>query len=655
MTSLLIDFMAAIGDARVWASLAIALLAVPVLVVIGLPVARRIGLLDASIDRDRGTTFAVGLSVGLVVVAAAWASLASGFRSVFVPVGIWLLLAFALGRGRASIRLTLDRRSIGAAGAVAAFLVVFGLLYAVTLAPSPRDGAQPVEFFDAAFYSALGADLAANGTESLHSPGAVGEMGASVPVQTWYHWGELWLAALAIDVSGISPIHARHLVVLPILLLAAATLAGALARRIVSPPSNEFFIIGSAAMLFLAPIPLVRDVDIEWFPRSLVFAITQFGLAVIVVLLGIYALAARRIRPTMPGMLVGGGLMSALIASHAGLAAVAGVALLFFTATQMIGGDTSPPDRRWINPIVVIVASVVTTVGWGYLTGHGLGGLSPMEGIGPFDGAWGRALVGTVVGAGVVLVAPIIWLRSAHPRGATRATVIGALGGTATAAFVWGALVADLNMAHLFFGALVAILTPIGVVGALSLLARARRDGKRWLPSILVAVILGQTTVAAVLAGVQLRALGALDLAPTPMAALARLRDLPPGSKAAYGCTSTENFAPWDYSLISVEAHTGVRLVPMCFMADRARRLLGRELDPLVESPYFRVAPQRQLYPTATARPSDLDVDLFLRSKGIEFVYTDAWHTDTLVTTTTPLFRSGPVTLYGLPAIDPTG
>ena len=650
MTSLLIDFTAAIGDARVWASLVIALLAVPVLVVVGVPVARRIGLLDASIDGDRGTTFAVGLSVGLVVVAAAWASVASGFRSVFVPVAAFLIVAIALGPGRLSLPSRPDRRAFRTAGAAAAFVVVMGMFYASTIAPSPRDGVQPVEFFDVGFYSSLGADLAQNGTESIYSPGAVEEMGASVPDQTWYHWGELWLAALVIDITGISPIHARHLVVLPILLLAAATLGGALVRRVVSRPTTESFVLGAACMLFLAPIPLVRDVDVEWFPRSLVFGITQYGMVVIVILLGIHALIAHRFRPTIAGALGGGVLVSALIASHVGVAAVGLVALALFAATRIIAArERTRPWEQWAVPSAVVAASVATTAAWGYATGHGFGGLGAMEGIGPFDRAWGSSMVGTVFGAGVILVAPLVFLRSAHPGGSLFGTLVGALGGTLVAALAWGVLVADLNMFHVFFGALVTILTPIAVLAALSLLTRAREGGRRSVATILLVAILGQSTIAAVLVGVQLRALGTLGYDPTPVAALARLQQLPRGSKAAYGCDPLENFAPWDYGLISIEAHTGVRLVPMCFMADRGRRLLGRELDSSVESPFFRLVPQRDLYPATTARPSDRDVDLFLRSNGIGFVYADGSHPELLSVTADPVFREGSVTLHALP------
>jgi len=650
MTDLLADVMAAIGDVGSWASIGIALLAVPLLLIVGVLIAQRILLLDAATDDDVATTFGIGLSVGLLAVATVWASLGSGLRSVYVPVLAWLVLAIAFGSGRVAVRVRLDGRAVRGGAAAAAFIVAVSLLYATTIAPRPRDAEQPVEFFDAAFYSDLGADLASDGTESVYSPGAVDEMGASIPSQTWYHWGELWLAALVVDVAGISPMDARHLVVLPVLVLAAAALGGALVRRVVSPRSTEFFLIGAACTLFLAPIPLIRDPDIEWFARSLVFGITQYGLAVIVILLGIHLLVSGRLRPNTAGALVGAGLTSALIASHIGLAVIACVGVLCAASVAILTGR-HPKDsaRRWVQPAVILVASGLTTLAWGYATGHRLAGLGEIQGISAFDAAWGRSLIGTLIGAGVILIAPVLWLWTGPGRGATRATFIGALIATGTAAVAWGALVSDLNTFHLFFGAVAAILTPVAIVAALSFLAEARRARRVVTSTLILTAVLGQATFGAIQAGVVLRALAPADGAATPVRVLANLRELPAGSKVAYGCEPLENFAAWDYSLISIEAHSGVSLIPMCFMADRARRLLARELDPSIASPFFGITPQRQLYPRRAARPSDEAVETFLREHGISYIYTDASHTDTLVPSAERLFRDGGVTIYRLP------
>ena len=75
------------------------------------------------------------------------------------------------------------------------------LLYGSTIVQSPRDGVQPLEFNDTAYYSVLGADLAKTGTEAIHTPSGFAII-EGLPTQTWYHWGELWLASAVITVFG---------------------------------------------------------------------------------------------------------------------------------------------------------------------------------------------------------------------------------------------------------------------------------------------------------------------------------------------------------------------------------------------------------------------------------------------------------------------
>ena len=85
------------------------------------------------------------------------------------------------------------------------FVVAVALLYGSTLAPSPRDGVQPVEWTDLAFYAVLGRDLATTGTETNTSPSGFTDL-PGLPAQTWYHWGELWLASAVITIFGTAPL-----------------------------------------------------------------------------------------------------------------------------------------------------------------------------------------------------------------------------------------------------------------------------------------------------------------------------------------------------------------------------------------------------------------------------------------------------------------
>lgn len=650
------DLLAAIGDDRVWVALALACAAGVLLLVVGVLIARRVGALGT--DDDAAETFSVGLSVGLLAFTAAWASIASAGHSVFVPIAAAILLAIAVGSGRPMLRFRIDKSSARGGLAAGAFLIAIGLLYATTIAPSPRDGLQPVEFFDVGYYSVLGADLAEAGRESIYSPAGFDES-AGMPPQTWYHWGELWLAAAAIDLFGVSPIHARHLIVLPLLLLAAATMVGTLVRRLVSRTSTDLYVIAVMATLFLAPIPLLREKEIEWFARSLVVSITQYGLAVVVILLGMYIAVMRRASVRSSNASMRGAMFGAMIATHLGLAATIFTAMAA-TIIPAIGrlvrsprsgiGRAAASLRPLVPAISVIGLIGLATVAWGLATGHGLGGLTPMEGVGAFDWAWQRSVIATMVGAGIVVSGPIGWYWLPRDQEGLRALVLASTLAVTAGALAWGALAADLNTFHLFFGTIVAVLTPVSIVVLLAILERARRNRMKLLMRIVLILALGQTLLSGLIAGAQLQAFGPLPYDPTPLEALAALRALPPGAKAAYACDPIENFAPWDASLVSVDAHTGVRMVPMCFIADRGRHLLGRALDPRIESPFFKQAPQRALYPNALARPTTADIRTFLDMHGIDYIYADSAHPNVLVPDATPIFTRDAITIYRVEA-----
>lgn len=606
-------------------------------------------------ESDRLATFGVGLSIGLVAFAAAWASIASAGRSAFVPSAVFLLGALVVGRGRPTFRARLDHSSAAAALAVAAFLVAMGFVYAMTLAPSPRDGFQPIEFFDTGYYSVLGADLAETGLESIYPPSGFDQI-PGLPEQTWYHWGELWLAAAIIDLTHISPMHARHLVVLPILLLAIASTAGGAVRNVVARQSAEYVLLAAAAALFLAPIPLLRDPEIEWFARGLVVSITQYGLAAVVITLAIHAIVGRT-SATRADRILAAALGAALVASHIGLAAmILGAALMLLLAHALRRvyrhgrhrlswrGLLMPMPRLWMA-----LMGGASTLVWGLATGHGLGGLAPILDIAPFDPAWARAMLETAVGAGVLIAVPIAWFATGSRIEPVYRLLRSAVLAVALGALSWGVMVSDLNTFHLFFGTIVTVLTPALAIASVALLHRARKSGRNLLASVVLAAVLGQTVLSALFAGLQLRSFGPLAYPPTPVPALAALRSLGPDAKAAYSCSAIENFAPWDASLVSLDAHTSVRMIPMCFIADRARRILGRSLDPTIESPYFRNAPQRHLYTSADANPSADEITSFLRANGVAYIYSDAAHPNLLLPGATPIFVEGGVTIFRIP------
>jgi hypothetical protein len=98
--------------------------------------------------------------------------------------------------------------------------------------------------------------------------------------------------------------------------------------------------------------------------------------------------------------------------------------------------------------------------------------------------------------------------------------------------------------------------------------------------------------------------------------------------------------------LISINAHTGRRVVPMCFQGQVFEWLItGEPRSPRTPNPLFLWAPQRALYPTADARPAPEAIHRFMRSHGIEYVYTDPFHSDTLVADAVPIASADGVRL----------
>jgi hypothetical protein len=90
-----------------------------------------------------------------------------------------------------------------------------------------------------------------------------------------------------------------------------------------------------------------------------------------------------------------------------------------------------------------------------------------------------------------------------------------------------------------------------------------------------------------------------------------------------------------------MDAHTGRRIIPMCFQTDTLGKLVGAPHDPTVMSPFFGIAPQRELYPTAEAVPSAEAVASFLAKHGIGYIYQDAVHDRTLVPWAVEVHRNG--------------
>ena len=476
LQQLLRELAITIANVDVWLSIGLALLLGGGCLAFGTWVARTVGLLK--VDAPAGETVGVGLASGLLVLAAWWAAIWSGGRSSFTPVAVGFAVAIALAlasRARRSRRsgstgddsVAGPRSSSGywrrshiiALGASACFLVGIALLYGSTMAPSPRDGVQPVEFNDEAFYSVLGRDLAITGTETNLTASGFAEL-PDLPSQAWYHWGEMWLASAVVKFFATAPIAARYFVVLPLILLASAALTGTLVRQMSKSTSRAAYLFGFASCLVLAPVPMPGTFFSSW-AAGLVFGVNLYGLVVVAVLLAIYSWAAvGTIRPTWTLACFVGSLVAFIFPAHLVIAVLAAVGVGAGLIIQLVRSALSTgqlPVMQTIRHRGLITAGVLLlgTIAWGLFTGHGVSGSAPSpSSITPFNGTWAHSVALTYLGAGCLLALPVAALHFRNSRPFVAGMCLGTCAIVTGGAILWGARLSDFNMFHAFFGAI---------------------------------------------------------------------------------------------------------------------------------------------------------------------------------------------------------
>ena len=648
------EFAITVSDGAVWLAIGQGLLFGAVCLLFGIWVARRVGLLRS--DAPAGETLGVGLASGLMVLAAWWAAIWSGGRSSFTPVAVGFAIAIVLAvvsraRRSAGDTLALDAAE-GDSGATArwsrhrslvltalaggAFIVAVALLYGSTMATSPRDGVQPVEFNDAAFYAILGRDLATTGTETNLSPSGFTEL-PGLPSQTWYHWGELWLASAVITIFGTAPLAARHFVVLPVVLLAVAALTGTLVRLMTQTSSRWAYLFGFLACLFLAPIPLIAGPFFSRWAVGLIFGITTYGLGAVAVLLALYSLAvlrSRRATLALAGFV--GSAIAFILPAHIALALLGLVGVGSVWALRI--AQSVKATRRlpivspvWRTTLVATGIALVATVTWGLLTGHGVGGSGGSSSIvSPFNASWRASVAITALGAGALFAIPLAWV-FARKTAAQADLFIGTMVLLVVGATVWGARLGEFTMFYLFFAGIAVFATPAAAVAAWMLWERLRETGHRRLAAGLVALCVIQLQLGVVTGTLRLQLFGPYRNQPTSISLLETIRRLPADAKLAYACHPLKEVGWVTPGLLSIDAHTGRRIVPMCFEAETLSALIGAHPSGQVENLFFKGAPQRTLYPDAEARPSSAAVAAFLKNHGIDYIYADAQHPNSLV------------------------
>jgi hypothetical protein len=641
--------------------------------ILGIWVSRLVGLLDG--DAPAGETLAVGLATGLLVGAALWAALASGGRSSFAPSALGFVLSVVIAIIRPSSTTTLPSAETNGATAkqairwaphkgvliavalAAATVAAAGVLYGSTLVLSPRDSVQPIEFMDTAYYSVLSLDLARTGTETVYSPSGFVDL-AGLPAQTWYHWGEVWLTSAVMETLGTEALVARHWVVLPLLLAAAAMLTGTMVRRMVPTSSRAAYFFGCGVSLFLAPIPLTPGPFFSTWAVGLAFGITLYGLAAVGVLLGMHSIIVTSSRPpTWARAVFVGSIFAAVLASHLVIAALG---LLGIGAVWLYGalrdvretGRLRAVSPSWRRTIICASLVVTGTVIWGLVTRHGVGGSATSANVAAFNPTWSQSVFSVAVGAGAFLAIPVAWFIVRRDDPAQAGLYMATTFVVGTGAVFWGARLADYNTFHVFFGAIAAFATPAAAVAVWSLYVRLKAAGHRAIAFAVVLACVAQVELGAGLTILKLQSHGPHYASPLPIAFLDAIRDLPSGAKVAYSCQPAEEVAIWDARLLGITAHTGRHVVPMCFQSDTLGDTTGMEPTPSAPSPLFRFAPQRSLYPELSSTPSAGSITTFLDAHRIDYIYADGSHPNRLVPNARLVAEAGEFRLLEVPGHD---
>jgi hypothetical protein len=654
----IVNLGAAMADPSVWLAIGLSLIAMAFVFGLGYVLARGVDLLDPV--GQESEILGVSLAVGLLATCVLWAAVASGARSAFTPAALAIgaagiaafrstrplhaVLAWTRSRRAVGIRFPLGATTTLGAGAL---LIVFALTYASTMTPSPRGGIQPLEYTDEAYYALLGAELARSGTESIVSTSAVETPG--MPLQTWYHWGEMWLAAAVISTTGLDPIPARHLVVLPIILLTVALLTGSLTRRINHTRSRAALLFAIACACVLAPIPMPAGIFAYW-ARGNIFGVTMYGLGLVIVLLVVVDVVLRKPERTSARLLLSCAAIASLIPAHvilAGLAAVGAfgsfaVAWLMKIPWREALSAVRPDAGRLIRGTAALATA---TVVWGILTGHQIGASNPHPSVPPFIDAWRDGVLAATLASGLFLAIPVVVWIQRRSRGPIFWLAVATLVILVFGAVAWGARFGDYTMFHVFFGGIAAFATPMAAVAVVAVARHFRQMGAPRRRLILTTLVILQMEISAFTALLRLEEFGPSGNEQIPVSVLNRIRTLPPSAKLAYACRPRTELGYWQAELIAIYAHTGRRVLPTCYQAE----VLIWAAPADVPSLAFLASPLGHIFPTGGSTPRSEEVRKFLLSQGIDYIYADARHPNTLVADAIPVVVDGDFQLLEIP------
>jgi hypothetical protein len=327
-----------------------------------------------------------------------------------------------------------------------------------------------------------------------------------------------------------------------------------------------------------------------------------------------------------------------------------GVVWAFRTAQSLAGTRRLPAVApMWRRTIIATAILTVATVIWGFLTAHGTVSTGATPGVTPFNASWSESVAIIAVGAGAFLTIPIAWIMTRKEASIPADLYLGTAAILVAGIVIWGALLANIFTFHVFFAGIAVFATPVAAVAAWAVWSRLSATGHRRVAIGVLVLCCLQLEGGVALSIIRLQGFGPGLYPPVPVSILNAIEDLPPDAKLAYACHPLEEVAFWNSGLQGVGTHAGRPIVPMCFQAEAFGPLIGVPVSAEAMSPRFLLAPQRSLYPTATAKPSSESVSSFLREHGIAYIYTDAIHPNTLVPGAVRIATSGETAILRLP------
>jgi hypothetical protein len=87
----------------------------------------------------------------------------------------------------------------------------------------------------------------------------------------------------------------------------------------------------------------------------------------------------------------------------------------------------------------------------------------------------------------------------------------------------------------------------------------------------------------------------------------------------------------------------------LCFESETTGLMTGTPISPDVASPMFQWAPQRTLYPDSHAQPSTAAIVAVMKANGIDYIYVDGLHPNSLVPEADPIATSGDAQVLRIP------